>query len=69
MRRITPLKGKRKPGKKEQWYEKIGVTYSGNAQNKFSATDTTLFTQQTLDEAKFGVKHTVKVDASGFRFF
>jgi len=69
LRRVNPFKGKRKAGKPEQWYEKIGVTYSGNAQNKFSATDTTLFTRQTLDDAKFGVKHTVKVDASGFRFF
>ncbi len=68
MRRVNPFKGRRKPGKPEQWYEKIGFTYSGNAQNKFTSTDTTLFTKQTLDDAQFGVKHSVKVDASGFRF-
>ncbi len=69
MRRVNPFKGMRKPGKPEQWYEKIGVSYTGNAQNKFTAKDTTLFTQKTLDEAKFGVKHKVDLNASGFRFF
>ena len=63
MQRIYPFKSK-DPLAKDKWYDKIGVTYSGQAQNRFESTDTTLFTQQTLDDARYGVKHRASTNAS-----
>ena len=42
-----------------KWYEKISFRYVGEMRNTFAATDTTLFTQQTLDDARYGIRHTV----------
>ncbi len=44
-------------GGKKKWYEDINVRYSNDIRNQFRATDTTLFSQQTLDEAQFGIQH------------
>ncbi len=63
LRRIYPFKRKEGIGK-DKWYEKISLQYAANARNRFVATDTTLFTQQTLDDAQFGVKHTANTNAS-----
>ncbi len=65
--RIYPFKRKKGTGK-EKWFEKISLQYTANARNRFSATDTTLFTQQTLDDAQFGIKHTANSNAS-FQLF
>ena len=65
--RIYPFKRKNGTGK-DRWYEKISFQYSANGQNKIAATDTTLFTQQTLDDMQFGVKHTANSNAS-FQLF
>ena len=64
MKQIYPFKGKRKPGKTEQWYEQISLTYNADALNRFTATDTTVFTQQTLQDAKFGVRHDARLNTS-----
>jgi len=63
MNRVFPFKSKN-PIADEKWYDKIGIDYHGQAQNKFIATDTTVFTQQTLDEARFGAKHEASANAS-----
>ncbi len=63
MNRIFPFKNKQAIGK-EKWFEKISLTYNGEAKNRFIATDTTLFTAQTLEDAKFGVQHNLSTDAS-----
>ncbi|MFT6706480.1 MAG: hypothetical protein ACJATF_001316 [Flavobacteriales bacterium] len=63
MRRIFPFKSK-SPIADEKWYDKIGIDYHGQAQNRFVATDTTVFTQQTLDDARFGAKHETSANAS-----
>jgi len=68
MTRVNPFEGMRKPGKPEQWYEKIAFTYRADAKNRFETTDTSLFTQQTLTDAKYGVKHNIGMNASGFTF-
>jgi len=62
MDRVYPFKEKGSSGSKEKWYEKVSVRYNAQAQNKFVATDTTLFSQQTLNDARFGFKHDVSTD-------
>ncbi|MFK7810121.1 MAG: putative LPS assembly protein LptD [Saprospiraceae bacterium] len=62
-RRIAPFESK-DPNADEKWYDKIGFTYRGEAKNTFKAADTTVFTQQTLTDARFGAKHRVSTDAS-----
>jgi hypothetical protein len=64
MRRIFPFK---QPGGEEEWFEKISLTYSATARNQIVATDTTLFTQETLDNAEYGFRHDIRSDAT-FRF-
>jgi LptD protein len=61
--RIYPFKRKAGTGK-DKWFEKISLQYTANAQNRISATDTTLFSQQTLDDMQFGIKHTANTNAS-----
>ena len=56
---LYPFKRKEAGGGKEKWYERITFRYNGDARNRFDATDSTLFTQQTLDDAQFGVRHDV----------
>lgn len=43
-------------GGQKKWYEDITFRYNADAQNRFESTDTTLFTQETLDNAKFGIQ-------------
>ncbi len=64
MNRIFPFKRKNVIGNDEKWFEKISLQYKAALQNRFRATDTTLFTQQTLDDARFGVRHTATMNAS-----
>ncbi len=61
--RIYPFKRKEGTGK-EKWYEKVSLQYAANARNQFAATDTTIFTQKTLDDAQFGIKHSANTNAS-----
>ncbi len=63
MQRIYPFKRKERIGK-EKWYEKFSLQYKGEAKNRFLTTDSLLFTQQTLDEAQYGVRHTLNSGAS-----
>ena len=55
---LYPFKRKERSGK-EKWFETITLRYQGDARNRFEATDTTLFSQQTLRDAQFGVQHAV----------
>ncbi len=63
MQEIYPFKRKNGLGE-QKWFEKIGLRYKFNAKNIFETTDTTLFTQQTLDDAQFGVKHDIDLNTS-----
>lgn len=53
---LFPFKQKERAGK-EKWFEKISLVYNTAIRNRFEATDTTLFTQQTLEDAKYGWQH------------
>ena len=63
----NPFKRKLSSGK-QKWYEKIRLSYTVNAKNQIEATDSTLFTQETLDKLKYGVKHSIPISTS-FKLF
>jgi len=67
---MYPLKRKEAVGE-ERWYERIALRYRGEARNRFTAKDTTLFTQQTLRDAQFGARHDATLNTSFkvFRYF
>ena len=61
MKRIYPFKRK-KPVGPERWYEKLSLNYNSSLQNKVTAVDTALFTEETWQDAMFGVKHNADMD-------
>ncbi|MCK5823667.1 MAG: LPS-assembly protein LptD, partial [Bacteroidales bacterium] len=63
MKRIFPFKMKNNIGK-TKWFEKIGISYSSNLKNTVSIIDTSLFTQETIDELKYGVVHKIPLSTS-----
>ena len=65
--RIYPFKRKEATGK-EKWFEKITFKYDAAAQNRFTTTDTTMFTQETLESAQYGIRHKASSDLS-FKLF
>ncbi len=60
---LYPFKRKIKTGG-ERWYERVQMRYTSEAKNSFTTTDTTLFSRQTLDDAKFGVRHNINTSTS-----
>ncbi len=60
---LYPFKRKERIGK-ERWYESIVLRYTGEAANRFTTTDTSLFTRQTLENAQFGVRHSADMGTS-----
>ncbi|MEK7254268.1 MAG: putative LPS assembly protein LptD, partial [Bacteroidota bacterium] len=60
---IYPFK-KKIPGAKKAWYEDLQFRYNAKALNEFNSTDTTLFTKQTLKDAKFGASHSVSTSTA-----
>ncbi len=64
---IYPFKLKVSKGGKEQWYEKINFNYTADVQNIFETTDSTMFTQQTLESARSGMRQNLDVGAN-FKF-
>ncbi len=59
--RIYPFKSQKRVGD-EKWFEKVSFQYSGNAKSTFFATDTTIFSKMTLDDAQFGLEHKMSTD-------
>jgi lipopolysaccharide assembly outer membrane protein LptD (OstA) len=62
MSRIYPLKRKKASGK-ERFYEKIGVSYSMQSQNKVTAHEDSIF-QTSFDQFHNGIKHSIPVTTS-----
>ncbi len=60
---LFPFKRKVKTGG-EKWFERIQMRYTSEARNQFTAKDSTLFRQSTLDSAKFGLRHNVTTSTS-----
>ncbi len=67
VRRINPFKKKNRIGK-EKWYEKIGINYKFEALGEINTKDSLLFRKETLDEFRYGFRHTSNIDAP-LRFF
>ena len=49
---------------KLKWYENISVSYSVNAKNMISTTDSLLFTRESFENFNNGFKHLIPVSAS-----
>lgn len=64
MQTIYPFKNKNRISDKERWYEKINVGYRADMKNFVSTTDTTLFTQQVVDDLVTGFKQDANASAS-----
>ena len=62
-RALYPFKRKNKIGP-DKWYESITMRYTSEMKNRFTATDTTLFTRQTLEDAQFGIRQDVTAGTS-----
>ncbi len=63
MNSINPFERKGSGGNKK-WYEKITLKYDAEVKAYVKATDTTMFTQQTIDDIQYGISQTAKTDAS-----
>lgn len=63
MSRISPFKRKMSIGA-PKWYEKIGLSYSANFDNSISTKIDKLFKQESLDQFRNGVQHSIPVSTS-----
>lgn len=61
MNRIYPFKSKNKVGSKERWYEKISLSYTGNASNRISTKESELMGSSLTRDWKNGIQHTIPV--------
>ena len=67
MKRLFPFQRKAGGGK-PRWYEQFSLSYNSSGLVQFSGKDTTFFSQQTLDDARYGVRHNASADIN-FRLF
>ena len=61
--RVYPFKRKEAVGK-QRWYEKISFTYTGKLTNSANASESEIFTKQTLKNMRNGVEHSIPVSSS-----
>jgi hypothetical protein len=64
MRTIFPFERKNSGGNEPKWYEKISLSYDAQTLLRTTTTDTTLFTQETLDNVRAGVNQTASVSVT-----
>jgi len=67
MNRIYPFKSKNKVGSKESWYEKISLSYTGNASNRISTKESELMESNLAQDWKNGIQHAIPVSMN-FKF-
>ncbi|WP_291856740.1 putative LPS assembly protein LptD [Marinilabilia sp.] len=67
MNRIYPFKSKDKVGSKESWYEKISLSYTGNASNRISTKESELMESNLAQDWKNGIQHAIPVSMN-FKF-
>ena len=60
---LYPFKRKGAPSQ-QKWYEKIALTYRGEAKAELQTSDTTLFNPETLDEIQYGARHKITANTS-----
>ncbi len=60
--KFNPFKRKVKVGA-DRWYEKISMSYSAKMTNSVQATESDIFSSQTLKNMRNGIQHTIPVQA------
>jgi hypothetical protein len=60
---LYPFKRKEAQGQ-AKWYENVVLRYTGEMSNRFVTTDTTLFSKETWENARFGVRHSADAGTS-----
>jgi len=68
MTKIYPFRPKNRSGK-IKWYEKIGVSYSGNIKNSITAPEDSIFNQSLIKDWKNGWKHNTSLSLPSFSLF
>jgi len=63
MRTINPFENKGASTGKSKWHENIAVGYSSDLRVRTTTTDTTLFTQETIENIRSGMQHDFSVSA------
>jgi hypothetical protein len=63
MNTIFPFKRKNQAGG-EKWFEKIALKYDASLQNMTTTSDTTIFTNETLDNLRTGLQHRASMNTS-----
>ncbi len=61
MRTINPFENNNRATGKPKWYENITLGYSSNLRVRTTTTDTTLFTNETIENIRSGMQHYVTV--------
>jgi hypothetical protein len=61
LRQIFPFKSNKIDGK-DQWYERVSLTYSSRFRNTFTGIDSLFFRKTTLDSAQFAAEHRASSD-------
>lgn len=59
---IYPLR--QLPGSSRAWYKKLSFRYGNELRTEFRGQDSTFFTQQTFDEARYGFRHDISTSLS-----
>ncbi|MBK7408870.1 MAG: LPS-assembly protein LptD [Saprospirales bacterium] len=60
---LYPFKRKGAPSQ-QRWYEKVALTYRGEAKAELQTTDTTLFDPGTLKDIQYGARHKITANTS-----
>ncbi len=64
MKTIYPFERKNQGGNKKKWYEKTAFSHSAKLKNFTTTTDSTLFSQETLDNMRSGLQQKAKLSLS-----
>ncbi|MCS6917599.1 MAG: putative LPS assembly protein LptD [Chitinophagales bacterium] len=69
MAQIYPFRRKIAAGRL-RWYEKLGISYSGDARNQIAAPDSTLFSSKAMQQSLAGMQHSIPLSLSmqAFRY-
>ena len=59
---IYPLR--QLPGSSRAWYKKLSFRYGSELRTEFSGQDSSFFTQQTFDQARYGFQHNISTALS-----
>jgi len=68
MTKLYPFRPKNRSGKMK-WYEKIGISYSGNIKNSITAPEDSIFNQSIIKDWKNGWKHNTSLSLPSFSLF